>query len=144
MAIPPIVIIGIERLTEKLVRIQVGIQPVGERSMLEAIEYIHQETPAYPVRPPASTYVRTGTLGRSVHGMRGDAEGSLSRVERGLGSDVVGFVGTNIEYAPWVISEDKQAKMHRGRWWTLQGVVRKSWAGVRRIFERNYSRLVSD
>lgn len=63
----------------------------------------------------ASTYKRTGTLGKSI----------TTRTEE-RGSDLVGRIGTNVTvktgssgYAQFVIG-NPQAWMHAGRWWQLE------------------------
>ena len=73
--------------------------------------------------------------------MQGSSPEALSRVES-LGGRVVGIVGTALEYAPFVIDENRQAKQHRGRWYTLQGVVEKAQDGIKRIFEEAIRNLI--
>ena len=87
-----------------------------------AVLYVHGQIPDYPPQPPTSTYVRSGNLGRE----------NTTDV-RPIGGGYSGFIGNNIKYAPWVISDEKlsdgrgpQAAVHRGRWYTLQGVVLKN------------------
>ena len=55
----------------------------------------------------ASSYKRTGKLGQSWS----------TKVE-GSSAELVGRVGTNLEYAPWVQKVDQQATVHQGRWHT--------------------------
>lgn len=87
----------------------------------KAIIYVHSTVPPYPVAPSTSTYTRTGTLGREIH----------TRVET-VGSSSVGIIGTPTVYSPFVISDEEQkgrgpqTNAHRGRWWTLQEVVRRA------------------
>ena len=103
----------------------------------KAVKYVHSQVPAYPPTRPGQRYVRTGTLGRSI-----------GTEVRSLGASMVGTIGTSTVYAPWVISDRSvggvgpQAWMHVGRWWTLQGVVRKARDGVIRIYEDMLKRLV--
>lgn len=63
------------------------------------------------------------TLWRSITNLIGRHPEALSRVEAWPGGAVRGFVGTKLKYAPYVIDRERQAWMHVGRWWTLQGVV---------------------
>lgn len=66
-------------------------------------------------------YRRTSTLLRSI-----------TTEVKPMGSSYVGSIGTNIVYAPWVISSEPfrgiggQAEYHKGHWWTLQDVVMKA------------------
>ena len=105
-------------------------------AMKHAVLYAQSEIPAYPPASLDSSYRRTGTLGRSVTSMQGQAPGALSRVES-LGSHTVGYLGTNVTYAPWVIDDNRQAYMHRGRWWTLQKVVQKAKPGIIKILRKS-------
>lgn len=108
--------------------------------MRKAIIYVHSQVPSYPSAPPFSRYRRTGTLGRSVSSF--SATGSLSRVES-VGGGVVGYVGTNLSYAGYVIDEHQQAYMHRGRWYTLQSVVDDATDGIVKIIRAGVRRIVS-
>jgi hypothetical protein len=68
----------------------------------------------------ASSYKRTGTLGRSI-----------STKSEIIGDNVQGMIGTSVSkqtaasgYASYVIGDDgEQAWMHVGRWWQLSKVV---------------------
>lgn len=129
-------IIGLEPTLAHLERIGEIPAAMGG-TMKEAVLYVHSQVPPYPAPPPASTYRRTGTLGRTVTTMQGAEPSALSRVEVGaLGGSVVGVIGTRLHYATEVISEGEQIKVHAGRWWTLQGVVKNSWSGIVDIFKR--------
>ena len=103
-----------------------------QQAMLRAVLYVQSRVPAYPRPPAGSRYRRTLTLGRSLTGLSGAAPGALGRVEA-LGTDIVGYVGTSIVYAPYVIDAERQAWMHRGRWYTLQGVVQRAQGGAAKI-----------
>ena len=69
----------------------------------------------YPPKPPDSTYRRTGTLGKSwtKSVMRGGREGGW-----------LAQIGTRLGYAPYVQDELRQAKVHQGRWQTVQSVAK--------------------
>lgn len=100
--------------------------------MKDGVLYVQSQIPGYPTAPSESRYVRTDTLGRSVTSLQGQADGALARVEP-LGNHSVGYIGTNIVYAPYVIGEGTQAAVHQGRWYTLQSVVRGAIPGVVKI-----------
>jgi hypothetical protein len=59
------------------------------------------------VKASSLRYVRTGKLGQSW----------TTKVE-GDGNELVGRVGTNLNYAPYVESAALQAEIHQGRWHT--------------------------
>lgn len=103
----------LKRLDEKKIR------RAAEDGMAKGMLYVHSTVPPYPAPPAMSSYRRTGTLGRSI-----------TTETRAKGGDIEGVIGTNIDYAPYVISETEQARVHKGRWWTLHDVVRKAAAQV--------------
>lgn len=98
----------LKRLDEK------KIKAAAKDGMTKGMLYVHENVPPYPPPPPASSYVRTGSLGRSINTR------TLTS-----GGDIQGIIGSNIEYAPFVIGHEDQAPVHRGRWWTLYDVVSK-------------------
>ena len=131
MADVTITIRGLEELLRKIKRMDGDVKPMLIRATEKAVKYVHGTVPEYPAPRPGQRYVRTGTLGRSI-----------TTEVKPLGSEIVGKIGTNTVYAPWVISEESaggrgpQAWMHKDRWWTLQGVVRKARGAVVRIFQK--------
>jgi hypothetical protein len=124
-----IILKGWDHLEAKLKRIAGGMHDMRMTATQKAVIYVHGEVPPYPPAPPTSTYIRTGTLGRSI-----------TTEVRELGSQIVGVIGSDVVYAPWVISDEAvgdagpQAKAHRGRWYTLQGVVRKAKNAIVNIY----------
>lgn len=129
-------VVGLDKTLAHLERIGEIPAAMGD-TMKEAVLFVHSQVPPYPAAPPASTYRRTGTLGRTITTMQGTEPSALSRVEvSAIGGNVVGIIGTRLNYAPFVISEGNQAKTHVGRWWTLQGVVKGAWSGVVDIFRK--------
>lgn len=111
--------------------------------MKKGVLYVQSQIPGYPSPPENSTYTRTGTLGRSLTAMQGQAPGALSRVES-VGAHSIGYIGTNIVYAPYVIDENEQASVHRGRWYTLQSVVKRAIPGVIKILKAAISERIGD
>ena len=112
-------------------------------AMKDAVLYTISQTPGYPSPPAGSRYQRTGTLGRSLTGLQGSAPMALSRVEP-HGSVVEGYYGTNVTYGPFVVDEKRQAKVHQGRWFTLQGVVQKARPGIVRILKQSIIKRLSE
>lgn len=129
-------IIGLDRTLAHLERIGEIPAAMGG-TMKEAVLYVHSQVPPYPAPPVGSTYRRTGTLGRTVTTMQGSEPSALSRVEvSALGGNVVGIIGTRLDYGPEVISEGEQIRVHAGRWWTLQGTIKNAWGGIVDIFRK--------
>ena len=132
-------VIGIEALMKKLKRLSAPeLTSELQKTTLKAVNYVHSQVPAYPSAPAGSSYARTGTLGREIN----------TEVKT-MGTDVVGIIGSPTPYAPWVISDEAagsvgpQAWMHKGRWWVLQGVVRKAQDNINKFFDDMMRRLTS-
>lgn len=107
------------------------------KTMDKSIKYVHSQVPAYPPPIPTQTYIRTGTLGRSIH----------TQVKP-QGKSITGIIGTNLKYAPYVIKDlsqpkPHQAKPHIGRWWTLEKVVEKQSAAIQSIFDEWIKEVLS-
>jgi hypothetical protein len=78
-----------------------------------------------------SSYRRTGTLGRRwTKKVTTSAEG------------ILGVVGNNTVYAPWVQSSRFQAWMHRGRWQTDEQVMERNRGRIVGFFEAAVRRVI--
>jgi hypothetical protein len=89
-------------------------------------------------------YKRTGLLGRRV----------TSQAER-KGVDVIGSVGLDVPYAPWVVGPDKSAAVtiggvemwqqpvHQGRWWQFYKIVEENLDEAYRIFQEEFWKELS-
>jgi len=100
---------GLDELIGRLGKAPTLVRKLAGDAMEKSVAVVHRKLATYPSPPPASTYRRTGTLGRSI----------TTKVER---SKFTGEVGTNLRYAPYVIGAE-QAAMHRGRWQTVTSVA---------------------
>lgn len=108
-----------------------------ERATKAALAHVQGSVPPYPPAPPNSSYVRTGTLGRSI-GLGGQAE--IYTVEK-MGGGWQAQLGTRLEYAPTVIGES-QGPAFSGRWWKLSDALNKARPGIERIYAAMARRLV--
>lgn len=137
---------GLDEVIAKYERIERDMPQALTKTMTRAVIYAQGQIPAYPSPPPGSSYRRTGTLGRVVtafpgqHGGRnlGGGGGSgdgvpLTRVEP-IGGGVRGVIGGKLSYLPDVVGEGTQVRAHRGRWWTLQKVIRDARGGIIKVF----------
>jgi hypothetical protein len=129
---------GLDKLNRKIRSLQ---GPELKRELRKTTEaanaYVLGQVPSYPSPPVGSTYRRTGTLGRSI-----------GTEVRTIGSEIMGVIGSNVSYAPWVISDEvgtnqagPQATVHKGRWYTLQDVVKKARDHVVSIYNDAISKL---
>lgn len=118
-----------------------AVQEAVKRALERTTLYLLGQLPAYPPPPTGSKYRRTGTLGRSL---------TTEVVQEG--SAYTGYIGSKIEYSPWVISDVEvsvdgvtagpQAKVHAKRWWTLQGEIDKDLPDVADFFEEELGGLL--
>lgn len=100
----------------------------GTRKTMDATLLVLQEKTGklgYPPEPLGSSYKRTGTLGRTL-GMKGGETEIYEIKQQGQGQYTQGRFGTNLGYARYVIGENEQAWMHKGRWWTMGILARKA------------------
>ncbi|RIK41619.1 MAG: hypothetical protein DCC55_11420 [Chloroflexi bacterium] len=95
---------GLPELHTKLGADVLGIiEPVITTSVIR----VEHRLKVYPAARSGQSYRRTGTLGRRwTYQIRRTAEG------------VIGEIGNNTVYGPWVQSQQFQAWMHRERWTT--------------------------
>lgn len=131
---------GLEEFQRKARRMGTDMGPTMSRTMDRAVKYVHSTVPPYPPAPPESRYRRTGLLGRSI-----------TTEVRALGGTTVGVIGTNVAYAPDVISSEPangagpQAWYHkRTGWYTLQDVVAKAERQIVAIFEHALDQMIGD
>lgn len=110
-----------------------------EQTMKQTLLRVQGSVPQYPSPPSGSSYVRTGTLGRSI-GLGGQAD--IYETRR-IGGGYEARLGTRLDYAPYVIGDNEQAWMHKGRWWTLKSVAEKAKPGIERLFEAMSKRLAA-
>ncbi len=113
---------GIPELFAKLDRVQAidTLRPPMQRGVYRLQGYMAN----YPPQAPTS-YVRTGTLGRRW----------TTKVTQG-GDGLVGKVGNNTEYGPFVQSSAFQASVHRGRWQTDADAIQDNERAIVADFER--------
>ena len=88
------------------------------------ISWAHRFLANYPPPPAGSTYRRTGTLGRT---WQSEIRATTSHVRAILANPTV--------YAPYVQDEDSQAMVHRGRWPTIQMLLRAPVSIFRKRYE---------
>jgi len=122
---------GLDRLVRQLDKSPVLVRKLVGDAMEKSAHLIHLHTMTYPPPPPSSTYVRTGTLKKSW----------TSKVNRGR---FEAQVGTRLNYAPYVLGDDDQAAVHRGRWKTVGQVADKVRPDIDKFFEDAGEELVRE
>jgi hypothetical protein len=114
---------GIDALFRKLGNVTAisTLRPPMQRSVYR----LQAGMAKYPAQRAGSSYRRTGTLGRRWTSVVTESVNGL-----------VGTVGNNTSYGPWVQSEMFQAAVHRGRWQTDQDVATKETPAIIADFEQ--------
>ena len=110
---------------------------VMEKSMDASMLHVQSSVPSYPPPREGQSYIRTGTLGRTMGiSQQGQPLGKPSIYKTSkLGNAYQGEFGTNIHYAPDVIGEGTQKPLFVSRWWTIGTVARRAARGILRIHE---------
>lgn len=108
------------------------IQRIGYSATLDLLEqpitrsviHIEGRMKDYPPQRSGSNYRRTGVLGRRwSHEVSGGA------------GEIVGTVGNNTSYGPFVQSAAFQTRPHRGRWQTDEQVIEEEQNTIIGFFE---------
>lgn len=146
-----------------LERFPAQAQTAAEGAMEVTLLFLHGKLPPYPPQPAPGQaakhwtpkqrrfffaalrkgqikvpYKRTGELGRRFT--------TAVTVEPGA---VVGELGTNLSYAPWVVGpahpgetirgrQMYQARIHEGRWWQLGNVLTNNKDEAVRVFAEEF------
>jgi hypothetical protein len=106
---------GAEELKQRLRRAPGIVRKHMRRGVDRAVKTVQRKAQVYPPPPAASSYTRTGTLGRLWT--------SSAWV---YGGSVQGLVGNPLWYGAYVMGDEEQAWMHRGRWKTLGQIVKET------------------
>lgn len=132
---------GLNEFIAEMERMGRETGPALETAMELSMERLQELRPPYPATRPGQRYERTLTLGKS-----------FATAVSSVGNDVVGAIGTNLVYAPWVVSTEAvetpkglagpQAWMHEGRWWTLQKFVAENVSEVGKQFEKAIAKMI--
>lgn len=153
---------GFDELKDDIRRLPAAAYIAGKIAMEQALLYLHGQIPSYPPPPSPGTfqfatarqrrwffanlaegkiespYRRSGDLGRSFSTQIDAGEDGLT-----------GSLGTNKEYAPWVVGPDHpgesiggetmyQARVHEGRWWQFDEVMGQHLDEAERIFVETF------
>ena len=122
---------GIEKLKRKFSSMQINdiLRPPMQRSVM----ILQAALAKYPTQRPGSTYRRTGTLGRAWTTSVNNQSGKL-----------VGRVGNNVVYVPFVQSSKFQRPYNRRRWQTDEQVVEQNRSRIIKQFDDAIARALED
>ena len=97
-----------------------------KKPMDQSIMLIKGHARRYPPKKPGSTYIRTNRL----------MDGWTERPARVVSGSVRGEIGNNVTYGPFVMDSRLQARIHRRRWRTIQGIVDDSIDDILDFFRK--------
>ena len=120
---------GLDKLQRKFNMSNKVVRRESSDAMEKAAALVHDRAGTYPAQPAASSYVRTGSLGRAF----------AHRVEA-YGGGVKGYVSNSMPYASYVRGED-QAWMHAGRWATMKQIVEQKQGQIESFFRQAMQKL---
>lgn len=148
---------GLDRLLKKLDAVTAA--RVIARPMARGVTRLQRRMQEYPpplaaIQGPASAPVRFSTRsGRAVNFIarrrkpyrRTGTYGRrwTTRIT-GNATGMVGRVGNNVRYGPFVGSERFQARIHRGRWNTDERVVRQEQPGIVADFQSEIDQALAE
>lgn len=128
---------GLDQIIKRMQAFPEKLDGNMQATMDATLLAVNEHVPAYPPAPPTSRYRRTGTLGRTLgSSITGGAKGEpeIYTVQK-MGETWEGRFGTNLSYAPYVIDENKQTRIHQRRWWTLPQVAERAKAKIERLWQ---------
>jgi len=126
---------GLTGVMNRLNGMSSGTKTALKGASADTARYLKSQVPPPP--PPTENYVRTQKLEKNF-------KGSVTPVSNGYAVSL----SNPTSYAPWVISDSRvgglgpQTWIHRGRWYTIQQVLRKSTSGVLDIYQNALRRLM--
>ena len=109
-----------------------------QQTMAQSLDVLQEKVPDYPPKPANSTYDRTFLLWNSL--TVSDHQLHIAKTEK-LGNMHQASFGSKVEYAPYVISDEMQAEVHQGWWWTMSVIVERAKDKITQLFELLAERL---
>lgn len=128
---------GLEELSQRMKQWPNRFRAALEVTMNAALLTVWEKIPSYPPKPQDSTYIRTGTLGKSLGGsFSGGKTGTtpdIYEIKSGSTNMIEASFGTRLDYAQVVIGE--QQRPYNRHWWTMhKTVLRRIQQPINRIF----------
>lgn len=136
---------GLHELQERMAAFPVELAKASAVTMAGALLTLHENVPPYPDPPEDSTYIRTGTLGRSLGASIGggsSGEPDIFTIKK-IGSGFEGKFGSHLNYAQYVIGDDTQAAVHSGRWWNMRFIANRASLKIERLFAQLGEKLAA-
>jgi len=131
---------GLEELRARFAQFPNKFNAELKDTLWDSLNIVWEKVLPYPPKSESSTYIRTGTLGRSLgsseSGGRASGSPSIYQVKSQGPKVMFGEFGTNVEYAPYVIGDKEQIRIHkRNGWWTLVQIGERAKPKIQQAFE---------
>lgn len=137
MTEPVLEVRGLNEIIQRMQKFPDKLSKVLETGMKASLLALWEKVPPYPNPPQDSTYRRTGTLGRTLGSSEGGGKGSATPSiyeTRKLGNGMEGKFGTNLDYAPYVIGEQSQAR-HMRHWWKTSKIAKDAKSKIEQVWK---------
>ena len=115
-----ITVIGLDKMLGKFAKMSVELQKELNEAAEKSAVVIHKRAATYPPKRPSSRYRRTHTLGRRWR----------YKVKNGGA-----VVSNKTRYGKWVMGQDDQASVHRGRWARTDQIAKEQEQKITRFYE---------
>ena len=127
---------GLEQAVNKLKTMPDKLDNAMNSTMNASLMVLWENVPPYPPKPESSSYVRTTMLGKTIGSSQAGGKAGIPTVYgiTGTRSGITGSFGTSLNYAKYVIDPDRQAYMHKGRWWTMRTIKDKSIEKIKKLW----------
>ncbi len=136
---------GLDELIRRMQAYPDKLKQMTKLTMDAAMLALWENVPPYPPPPDDSTYVRTGTLGRTLGSSEAGSKGSNAPdiyEVKPMGSGYEGRFGTNLEYAPFVIGDETQSR-RMSHWWKIGSIATRAAGKIESIFKTLGDNLAS-
>ena len=151
---------GLDELLAALERLGRDVEKELTPAVEKAMRHLWQELPSYPPKPQpgaASKYwtvkqrrwffaaLRDGRIQVPYKRQRARGlDGSLSMEVRSVAGEITGLMGPSMPYAPYVVGEGEQARIHQDRWWIFQNEIEKHLPGAIGILEEEVGKYLTE
>lgn len=136
---PKLIEIDDHGLFERMRQYPTQYNTVMEKTHQASLLVLHEGVPAYPPKPASSTYIRTGTLGRSLGSSISGGGSGVPEIfqTRSLGpGEFESRFGTRLGYAEFVIGEiGVQSSFFAAYWWRLEGIISAQFNRILGLFQ---------
>lgn len=137
---------GLEPLRRRFRRFPKVYRREIKATLNASLGVLWEKVPPYPPQPQGSTYERKGaeglggSLGADMGGGKTEQGPDIFQVKRQGPNMDVGEFGTRMEYAPYVIGDNRQVSQNE-HWWTMSTIADNAKDKILRLFKKSARNL---